>query len=138
MPDFAMFGEKDYQQLLVVRRMAADLDIPVEVVGVPTVREPDGLALSSRNLYLSTEERAVAPAIHRELQAAAERIRTGAVPDDAVEAARATLSDIGFAVDYVAARNAETLAPLDGAAAPIRLLAAARLGKTRLIDNIGV
>ena len=137
-PDFAIFGEKDYQQLLVVRRMAADLDIPVEVIGLPTVREADGLALSSRNAYLSTEERSAAPTLHRALSAAAAAIRTGADPRAAVAEASREIDSAGFKVDYVAARNAETLADLERPGEPIRLLVAAWLGKTRLIDNIGV
>ncbi|MBN9023504.1 MAG: pantoate--beta-alanine ligase [Rhizobiales bacterium] len=136
-PDDAIFGEKDYQQLAVVRRMAADLGLPVAVVGHPTVRAEDGLALSSRNAYLSAEERAVAPTLHAALEAAAAAIRSGAAPAEALAAARDTLSTAGFDVDYVALRNAETLAEVaDPAGEPLRLLAAARLGRTRLIDNI--
>ncbi|MEZ5841144.1 MAG: pantoate--beta-alanine ligase [Hyphomicrobiales bacterium] len=138
LPDFAFFGEKDYQQLLVVRRMVADLDMPMEVVGVPTVREEDGLALSSRNAYLSDDDRALAPLIHSELLAAAERIRAGDNADEAAAASAAALARAGFEVDYVAARNAGTLAPISHSAEPVRLLAAARIGATRLIDNIGV
>ncbi|HOV04250.1 MAG TPA: pantoate--beta-alanine ligase [Kaistiaceae bacterium] len=138
LPDLAFFGEKDYQQLLVVKRMVADLDMPMEVVGVPTVREEDGLALSSRNAYLSEEERMLAPLIYAELQAAAERIVAGDNPEEVAAASAAALTRAGFAVDYVAARNAETLAPVRKAGEPVRLLAAARIGNTRLIDNIGV
>jgi pantoate--beta-alanine ligase len=138
-PDVAMFGEKDYQQLLVVRRMAADLGLPVSIIGHPTVRAEDGLALSSRNAYLSFEERAVAPRLHAALQAAATAIRTGAPAGDALAAARSELEAAGFAVDYVALRNAGTLAEVaDPTSEPLRLLAAARLGRTRLIDNIAV
>lgn len=139
-PDAAFFGEKDYQQLLVVRRMARDLGLGVEVIGVPTVREPDGLALSSRNAYLSAAERAAAPALHRVLQRVAAGLRDGAslaaLRADAVRA----LLEAGFtAPDYLDLRDAETLAPLDRLdAMPARLLAAARLGTTRLIDNIPV
>lgn len=139
-PDAAFFGEKDYQQLLVVRRMARDLGLGVEVIGVPTVREPDGLALSSRNAYLSAAERAAAPALHRVLQRVAAGLRDGAslaaLRADAVRA----LLEAGFtAPDYLDLRDAETLAPLDRFdATPARLLAAARLGTTRLIDNIPV
>jgi pantoate--beta-alanine ligase len=137
LPDTAYFGEKDYQQLLVVRRLVRDLDIPAGIVGVPTVREPDGLALSSRNVYLLQPERAVAPLLHRVLQEAA---AAAARAPDAVAAAltrgQARLSAAGFIVDYLELRNAETLAPLERLAAPARLLAAARLGRTRLIDNI--
>jgi pantoate--beta-alanine ligase len=138
-PHMAIFGEKDYQQLKVVTRMAADLDLRVNVVGVPTIREPDGLALSSRNVYLSAEERARAPALNRVLKECAARIVDGK-PIAAVTADGASeLERTGFVVDYLAARHAETLAPIDSAGdGPIRLLVAARLGKTRLIDNIGV
>ena len=136
--DFAMFGEKDYQQLKVVTRMAKDLDIPIEVVGIPTVREADGLAKSSRNVYLSAAERSEALAIYRSLTAAAERIRAGTKPESAARAAARKLTAQGFKVDYVAARNAETLATPRTAGEPLRLIAAAWLGKTRLIDNIPV
>jgi pantoate--beta-alanine ligase len=133
-----MFGEKDYQQLLVVRRMAKDLDIPIEVVGVPTVREADGLAMSSRNLYLGRGERQQAAALPRALLQAAEKIRMGAEPSRATGAARRSLTTLGFRVDYVTARNAETLAFPEKPDEPLRILAAAWLGKTRLIDNVGV
>jgi len=138
-PHIAIFGEKDYQQLKVVTRMAADFDLRLKVIGVPTVREPDGLALSSRNVYLSAEERAQAPSLHRMLKECAARILEGK-PIAAVTAdGAAELERTGFVVDYLAACHAETLAPIDGAGdGPIRLLVAARLGKTRLIDNIGV
>lgn len=136
--DYAMFGEKDYQQLKVVTRMAKDLDIPIEVVGVPTVREADGLAKSSRNVYLSPGERQQALAIYRNLTAAAERIRGGSDPQSAVRAAARGLKADGFKVDYVAARDAETLALPQDRSGPLRLIAAAWLGKTRLIDNIPV
>lgn len=139
-PDFAMFGEKDYQQLKVVTRLSKDLDLGVEVVPVPTVREEDGLAMSSRNAYLDEEERRIAPVIYTALSRAAEAIRAGTAPEAAIFTARGTIEALGLRVDYVAARNAETLAPLkEGATGePIRLLAAAWLGETRLIDNIGV
>jgi pantoate--beta-alanine ligase len=138
-PHIAVFGEKDYQQLKVVTRMAADLNLRVTVVGVPTVREPDGLALSSRNVYLSPQERARAPALHRMLKQSAARILGGDVIAAVMADGAAELGREGFAVDYLAARHAETLAPIDTVAdGPIRLLVAARLGKTRLIDNIGV
>jgi pantoate--beta-alanine ligase len=136
--DYATFGEKDFQQLKVVTRMAGDLDIPTTVIPVSTVREPDGLAMSSRNAYLTPEERAVAPRLYRSLEGAAAAIRAGTVPQEAVTDASRTLSDAGFRVDYVAARNAETLAELREPYDPIRLLAAAWLGSTRLIDNVGV
>ncbi len=138
-PDFAMFGEKDYQQLKVVTRMAKDLDIPITVVGCRTLREKDGLALSSRNVYLSSEERSRAPFLHQVLQECSKAIRAGRDPAATMEAGRASLTKAGFAVDYLEARNAESLAPLASPdERPIRLLVAARLGKTRLIDNIGV
>jgi len=136
-PDFATFGEKDYQQLKVVTRMAADLDLGVTILPVPTTREADGLALSSRNAYLDPAERATAPVIHTALQAAAAAIRAGMAPEAAAAQAGETIAAKGLKVDYVAARHAETLAaPQPGD--PLRLLAAAWLGKTRLIDNIGV
>ena len=138
-PDFALFGEKDYQQLCVVRQMAKDLDLPLKVVGVKTVREKDGLALSSRNAYLSAEERAAAPTLYRALQASAARIKKGEAIAPVLEAGRAEIARAGFALDYLEARHALTLEPVasrkDG---PIRLLVAAKIGKTRLIDNLGV
>jgi len=138
-PDIAVFGEKDFQQLKVVTRMARDLDLPVRVIGVPTVREPDGLALSSRNVRLSREERAVAPALHRVLADCAQKISSGAPIATVMAQGRQALGQAGFAVDYLEARHAETLMPVASAAeGPIRLLVAARLGTTRLIDNLGV
>ncbi|MGV8840555.1 MAG: pantoate--beta-alanine ligase [Bauldia sp.] len=138
-PDVAVFGEKDYQQLLVVRRLVADLRLPVEIIGHPVERETDGLALSSRNAYLSPAERATAPTLHAALTAAAAAIRAGADADTALAAARARLADAGFVVDYVELRSAADLSPVDGpSTGPLRLLAAARLGRTRLIDNIAV
>jgi pantoate--beta-alanine ligase len=138
-PDFAMFGEKDYQQLKVVTRMAKDLDMPLSVIGCATKREKDGLALSSRNVYLSSSERSVAPAMHRTLQECAGAIRAGKPLAETVQHGRAALTGAGFTVDYLEARHAESLAPIgSGRDGPIRLLVAARLGKTRLIDNIGV
>lgn len=137
-PHYAMFGEKDYQQLKVVTRLAADLDLPVEIVPGATVREHDGLALSSRNRYLSPEERAIAPVIQQALKDAAAAIRAGTPADLAANAAADRIAAAGLKVDYVAARHAESLAPLAGPGEPVRLLAAAWLGKTRLIDNIGV
>jgi pantoate--beta-alanine ligase len=136
--DFAMFGEKDYQQLKAVTRMAKDLDIPIEVVGVPTVRESDGLAMSSRNAYLSKSERKLAPAIFHTLSRTAAKIGSGRNPAVASRDARRSLAALGFKVDYVTARNAETLAVPVAESEPLRLLAAAWLGKTRLIDNIAV
>jgi pantoate--beta-alanine ligase len=136
--DFAMFGEKDYQQLMVVKQMATDLDIPIKVMGIPTVRDEDGMAKSSRNQYLSTYERHQATAIILSLQQAAEKIRNGIEPQSATKAASRSLTTLGFKVDYVAARNTVTLAIPKSADEPIRLLAAAWMGTTRLIDNIGV
>ena len=139
-PHRAYFGEKDYQQLLVVTRMAMDLDLGVEVVPVSTVREPDGLALSSRNVRLSPSERALAPVLHRTLTRMAARLADGA-SDPATEAAwgRNRLSEAGFgAVDYLDVRDPVTLEPVERAGAPARILAAARLGDVRLIDNVPV
>jgi pantoate--beta-alanine ligase len=136
--NYAMFGEKDYQQLKVVTRMAADLDIPIKVVGIPTIREDDGLAMSSRNRYLSRAERHQATAINRSLAQAAEKIRAGGNIQNATRAAARSLSTLGFKVDYVTARNAETLAMPSDRGEPLRLLAAAWLGKTRLIDNLAI
>ena len=139
LPDAAIFGEKDYQQLLVVWRMVADLGIPVEIIGAPTVREADGLALSSRNAFLSPEERRVAPELHQALEAAAAAIRRGVPTVLALAEAEEHLVQHGFLVDYFELRDAETLAPVtDRGSEPLRLLAAVRLGRTRLIDNIPV
>jgi pantoate--beta-alanine ligase len=138
-PDLAIFGEKDYQQLKVVTQMARDLDLGVEIVGVPTMRAKDGLALSSRNEYLSPQERAQAPLLYAALTRCARALREGAAMDVALASARSSLQIAGFDVDYFEARQAEALAPVAAAAkTPIRLLAAARLGTTRLIDNIAV
>ncbi|MEQ6342364.1 MAG: pantoate--beta-alanine ligase [Gammaproteobacteria bacterium] len=138
-PDMALFGEKDYQQLLVIRRMVADLCLPVTVVGVPTVREPDGLAMSSRNSYLSAEERARAPQIYRVLCQAKERIQGGEVNYTAIESeAGQALTAAGFHPDYVSVRRAEDLMPASVADHALMILAAARLGKTRLIDNLPI
>lgn len=137
--DTALFGEKDYQQLKVVERMALDLDMATTIVGCPTVREADGLAMSSRNRFLSVEARARAPLLHAALRDAAAAIKAGTDPDGAAAEAADRLSGAGFAVDYVEARDARTLRPVaDGAVAPLRLLAAARLADVRLIDNIAV
>ena len=139
LPDSAFFGEKDYQQLLVVRRLVQDLDIPARIIGVPTVREADGLALSSRNVYLSPAERQTAPLLHRVLREAAAAL--AAQPAEVagiVTRGIAALEDAGFTVDYLELRDAATLAPLPLLDRPARLLVAARLGRTRLIDNIPV
>jgi pantoate--beta-alanine ligase len=140
LPDRAIFGEKDFQQLAVIRRFAHDLDIPSLIDGGETVRERDGLALSSRNVYLSPEERTIAPIIHRTLQTAAESLRSGLHPEQAELVAIETLEASGFVVDYVAIRDAASLAAPKADAAPdtLRILVAAKLGKTRLIDNIAV
>jgi pantoate--beta-alanine ligase len=137
MPDRAYFGEKDFQQLQVIRRMTADLDMPIEIRGVPIVREAGGLALSSRNEYLSEEQRFVAQNLNRVLQRVAEAVAAGADPRAAETDGVAALAAAGFdGVDYVAVCDAETLEPLPpGATRAGRVLAAARLGKTRLIDN---
>jgi pantoate--beta-alanine ligase len=136
LPDAAVFGEKDFQQLQVIRRMTADLDIPVEIVGAPTVREADGLAMSSRNAYLSPQERTVAPALHQVIRELARRHAAGDDPAAGESWAAATLLSNGFrAVDYVTVRDAASFGtPVAGA--PARVLAAAWLGTTRLIDNI--
>jgi pantoate--beta-alanine ligase len=139
-PDVAVFGQKDFQQLQVIRRLAQDLDIPVEIIGAPTARADDGLALSSRNAYLSADERKVAVRLNEILRDALERLRRGE-PVEAVEAdAVANLQAAGFSrIDYVETRTPDTLArlgpgPVSG---PLRLLAAAHIGRTRLIDNMG-
>ena len=137
--DCAFFGEKDFQQLAVIRRMAADLDIATQIFGVPTLREADGLALSSRNIYLAPEERATAPLLAKALKEAAAEIRAGKKPAEAAAQAAAKIAAAGFVVDYVEARHAGTLAAVASMQeGPVRLLVAARLGKTRLIDNLAV
>jgi pantoate--beta-alanine ligase len=139
LPDIAVFGEKDYQQLCVVKQMVRDLDLPLAIVGAPTVREADGLAKSSRNAYLSPEERAIAPAIYRVICKVAANIAAGRVVPDACAVAKAELAHVGFKVDYVEVREGETLRPVEGQARrPLRVLAAAWLGSTRLIDNVPV
>src|SRR5450631_2347607 len=137
-PDFAMFGEKDFQQLRVVTRMAADLDLGVKVIGSRTVRERDGLAMSSRNVYLSPEQRSTGPVLLRAMKESAKRLREGLDIEAAMAGGAELITAAGFVLDYFEARHAETLAPIasvkDG---PVRILVAARIGKTRLIDNIG-
>ena len=135
-PDLACFGEKDWQQLQVVRRMVADLLLPVEIVGVPTVREPDGLAMSSRNRFLSAEERGRAPALHGALRGVADRLSAGTPAGPALTAGRAALFAKGFDVDYLELVEGETLTPLPAPETGSRLIAAARLGGIRLLDNI--
>jgi pantoate--beta-alanine ligase len=141
-PDVGVFGEKDYQQLLVIKRMTQDLGFGIEIVGAPTIREADGLAMSSRNAYLNAAERAQAVEVSRAMNEAATALEVGQPIRAVTDAARARLLAAGFAsVDYVEARRADTLAPFGGEAAPVgaagRVLMAARLGKTRLIDNMG-
>ena len=138
-PDIAYFGEKDFQQLQIIRRMAADLDLGVTIAGVPTVREPDGLALSSRNFLLTPEQRDAAPALHRALAAAAAELAGGAPAGPAIERARAAILAAGFAaIDYLDLRAEADLALLEHADRPARLFAAAWLGEVRLIDNVEV
>ncbi|MEC3912838.1 pantoate--beta-alanine ligase [Sphingobium sp. CR2-8] len=138
-PDVAIFGEKDYQQLAVIRRFVADLDLAVEIVGLPTQRAEDGLALSSRNAYLNDEERKAALALPRALGEAKRTIEKGEPVAGALAKAVATLTAAGFdPVDYVALCDAATLEPMTALDRPARLLGAAKLGKTRLIDNIAV
>jgi pantoate--beta-alanine ligase len=138
-PDVALFGEKDFQQLAVIRRMATDLDFGIEIVGVPTEREEDGLALSSRNVYLTPEERLQARALPRALGAAASAIEAGGDVAEALAKAQAALIEGGFqSVDYVSLCDAATLQPVTSLEKPARLLAAARIGAARLIDNVPV
>jgi pantoate--beta-alanine ligase len=138
--EVAAFGEKDWQQLQVVRRMAHDLDMPIRILPVPTVREPDGLALSSRNRFLSPEERAKAPRLYAALRRAADRIREGADARAVLAEEAAGLRSAGFQPDYLALVEAETLRPVDAVSptGAARLVAAARLGKVRLLDNLAV
>jgi pantoate--beta-alanine ligase len=138
-PDIALFGEKDFQQLAVIRQMVQDLNIPVEIAGVPTVREPDGLALSSRNAYLIPEERQQALALPRALEAARAAILTGAIVREVLDEARDSLRKGGFSrIDYFALVDAATLEPVDAPRGKMRLIAAAVIGATRLIDNLAV
>jgi pantoate--beta-alanine ligase len=138
-PDVTVFGEKDFQQLAVIRRMVCDLSIPVEIVGLPTVREPDGLALSSRNAYLSEDERRRAVALSQALNAAGDAIRAGTPVTSVLQEAKQRLVDAGFLqIDYLALVDAATLEPLEQARGEMRIIAAAKLGLTRLIDNIAV
>jgi pantoate--beta-alanine ligase len=138
-PDVAIFGEKDFQQLRVVTQMAADLDLGVKVIGSRTVRERDGLAMSSRNVYLSAEERQIAPTLYCAMKETAKRLKAGEELEAAMAAGREQITAAGFALDYFEARHAGTLAPIASMKeGPVRLLVAAKLGTTRLIDNIGV
>jgi pantoate--beta-alanine ligase len=138
-PDIALFGEKDYQQLKVVTQLVRDLGLKTRIVAAPIVRERDGLALSSRNRYLTAAERQSAPALYRALKEAATKIAAGAVIAEALQEGLEAVTRAGLQPDYFEARNAETLRPLKASGGePIRLLAAARVGTTRLIDNIAV
>ena len=139
-PDFAVFGEKDFQQLRVVSRMAGDLDLGVKVIGSKTVRERDGLAMSSRNVYLSAEQRLAAPALYRAMKESAKRLRAGDDISGTVCGGAKLITNAGFIpLDYFEARHADTLAPIASLkGGPVRILVAAKLGKTRLIDNLGV
>jgi pantoate--beta-alanine ligase len=137
-PDVAIFGEKDWQQLAVIRRLVADLDLAIEIEGVPTQREDDGLALSSRNAYLIPEERARAVALPRALGVAERALAKGTEVEAALGTAREMLIAAGFEIDYLVLCDAETLVPTDRLDRPARLLAAAKLGGTRLIDNLAV
>jgi pantoate--beta-alanine ligase len=138
-PDVAVFGAKDFQQLRVVTRMARDLDLGIKVIGAPIVRERDGLAMSSRNVYLSAEERRTAPVLYRALKETAKQLRDGDALDRAIAAGAGLVSAAGFTLDYFEARHGDTLAPIastkDG---PIRLVVAAKIGNTRLVDNVAV
>jgi pantoate--beta-alanine ligase len=137
MPDVAIFGEKDYQQFAVLRQLVDDLNMPLKLIAAPTVREPDGLALSSRNAYLSEKERAIAPALYATLTEAQEKIASGTPFTVAMTDATARLAEAGFTkVDYVEVRDASTLSAATLPGKPLRILAAAWLGKTRLIDNV--
>ncbi len=138
-PDVAVFGEKDFQQLKVVSALARDLDLPIKIIPARIVRESDGLALSSRNAYLSPAERAAAPMLYRVLADSAAEIARGAALEPVLEQGRAAIERAGFALDYLEARNAHTLmAAGSPQERPMRLLVAARLGRTRLIDNVPV
>jgi pantoate--beta-alanine ligase len=136
-PDIAVFGEKDFQQLTIIRRVVADLCMPIEIVGAPTMREYDGLAMSSRNRYLSAEDRAAAPAIHRALQATRQKLASGMRDFPALEAeGGAALVSAGFKLDYFSIRDATNLQAPSNAATELVVLTAARIGKARLIDNV--
>lgn len=138
LPHFALFGQKDYQQLCVIHRLVRDLDIPIEIIGVETIRERDGLAMSSRNAYLTPEERAIAPKIYQSLQSAAKAIESGAPIAVTLQKEKDALAAAGFRVEYMELRESYTLAALEQFKKPARILVAAWLGKTRLIDNIAM
>ncbi len=137
-PDIAVFGEKDYQQLQVISRMVADLDLPIKIIGAPIAREPNGLALSSRNAYLNDREQSIAPKLQQIMQQVAVDVQTKTAAQ-VLEQAKVALVEQGFdSVDYIELVDAQTLQPMTQLDRPARLLAAAWLGKTRLIDNIAV
>ncbi|MGI9384701.1 MAG: pantoate--beta-alanine ligase [Methyloligellaceae bacterium] len=139
LPDLAVFGDKDYQQLLVVRRLARDLDIPVKIIGGPIVREPDGLAMSSRNAYLSAKERQIAPLLHGTIKDVASDLAAGRPIDEALTAGRERLIAAAFDLDYLEVRDANSLKPVEGdIEGPARVFVGAYLGRTRLIDNVAV
>jgi pantoate--beta-alanine ligase len=139
MPDSAVFGEKDWQQLQVIKRMAADLGLPIRVHGYPTVRDPDGLAMSSRNARLGPDERKQALALPRTLETTAKQIAAGKPVRRALAEAKQALVDAGFLkIDYVALVDAATLEPLSEPAGEMRLIAAATIRGTRLIDNVAL
>jgi pantoate--beta-alanine ligase len=137
-PSAAYFGEKDWQQIQVIARMTADVPLPVQIVPVPTVREPDGLALSSRNRFLTPEQRRLAPLLHGTMTQAASLLETGASVAEALSASIAALKTAGLTPDYFALVHATSLTPLDALTRPARLIAAAKLGRIRLLDNIPV
>jgi pantoate--beta-alanine ligase len=137
-PDAAYFGEKDYQQLMVIQQTVRDLALPVQIIGVPTVRAPDGLALSSRNAYLSAEERERALVLSATLRHIAEEAANGSDISILLDSGRAAIAAAGFSLDYLVVCDATTLAPITTLSAPARVLVAAKIGKTRLIDNMAV
>jgi pantoate--beta-alanine ligase len=139
LPDLAVFGEKDYQQLLVIKRLVKDLNFPISIVAAPVVREPDGLAMSSRNVYLDAEERAIAPLLYEVLADMASDLATGRPVNDALQFGHNRIEGAGFRIDYLDVRDSETLHPVEGSIeGPARILAAVYLGDVRLIDNVPV
>ncbi|MCG9964462.1 pantoate--beta-alanine ligase [Shewanella cutis] len=135
-PDVAFFGNKDYQQLLVIRTMVEDLSLPIEIIGIDTIREASGLAMSSRNGYLTVEEKAAAPALKKAIDAMAQGIKQGISIEQVTEEAKASLTAAGFTPDYLEVRHADTLAKAETQDKALVILAAAYLGKARLIDNL--
>lgn len=139
LPDIAIFGEKDYQQLLVIKRLATDLDIPVEIIGAPTIREEDGLALSSRNVYLDTKSRSIAPSMYNILNQYASDISNGNDIKKSIQLAKQNMQKSGFEkIEYLDLRSSQTLQACNDIKKPSRLFAAAWLGSTRLIDNLAI